>query len=105
VGATLTVIEPSLTVNTNQGLLFNEFWTAYPTCKRKGGKSKCLSIWNKKNFDSVADQILTHLNYMRDDFTKDAGAFCPAPEAYLNKQGWDGAELGKSSSDEQQVYF
>ena len=97
--------KPSLTIKNHQKR-FSEFWNAYPNCKRKGSKTKCQSVWQKQNFDSVAEQIISHVKAMAisDDWVKDSGKYIPAPLVYLNQQRWDGAEVGvQPNSDE--VYF
>lgn len=85
----------SITVNNNQTLHFEEFWKAYPNCTRKGAKSKCLKVWQSKNLDFDANQIIAHVEAMTDsdDWIKNNGTFIPAPLAYLNQQRWDGAEV------------
>ena len=74
---------------------FEQFWTAWPKGPRKGGKSKCLAVWNKTYCDTCADQIMKHLAWMQttEQWRKDNGAFIPAPLVYLNQQRWDGAEI------------
>ena len=95
--------KPSVTIKNHQER-FSEFWNAYPNCNRKGSKAKCQSVWQKQNFDSVADQILTHVRAIAksDDWLKDSGKYIPAPLVYLNQQRWDGAELGNQSTTEDQ---
>ncbi len=97
---TLTVIEPSLTVSTNRALRFDEFWTAYPRCKRKGSKQKCATVWKTKKLDEDADQIIAHVNALAssDDWKKQSGQYIPAPLTYLNQLRWDGAELSPAGS-------
>ena len=87
--------KPSVTIKNRQKLYFDEFWSAYPNCKRKGSKTKCLSVWQKQNFDSVAEQIIAHVKSMAssDDWLRDSGQYIPAPLSYLNQQRWDGAEV------------
>lgn len=101
---TLTVIEPSLTVSSNRALRFDEFWRTYPNCKRKGSKAKCQSVWQKQNFDSVAEQIISHVKSMAtsDDWLKDSGKYIPGTLVYLNQQRWDGAEVGNQSTTDDQ---
>ena len=93
--ATQTVIEPSLTVNTPSALRFDDFWSAYPRCKRKESKQSCLKVWKSKKLDLVADQIIAHVKAKAgtDDWIKQEGQFIPAPLVYLNKGTWDGADL------------
>lgn len=75
-------------------LRFEDFWSAYPS-KRKGSKSRCLSVWQAKKLDQQADQIIAHVRLAAasDDWRKQSGQFIPAPLTYLNQSRWDGAEL------------
>ena len=97
--------KPSETIKNHQKR-FSEFWDAYPNCKRKGSKTKCQSVWQKQNFDSVAEQIISHIKGMviSDDWLKDSGQYIPAPLAYLNQQRWDGAEISTQAISNE-VYF
>lgn len=97
--------KPSVTIKNHQER-FSEFWNAYPNCKRKGSKTKCESVWQKQNFDSVADQIIDHVKAMAssDDWLRDSGQYIPAPLAYLNQQRWDGAEVGTQAISNE-VFF
>ena len=90
-----TASKQSITVNNNQTHYFEEFWTAYPNCTRKGSKSKCFKVWQSKKLDFDANQIIAHVEAMTasDDWIKNNGTFIPAPLAYLNQQRWDGAEV------------
>ncbi len=92
---------------TTSSLRFDEFWSAYPNCKRKGSKQKCLAKWKGQKLDAHADQIISHVRAMAtsDDWTKQDGQFIPATLSYITQARWDGAELGNSGSDENQVYF
>lgn len=74
---------------------FDRFWAAWPKSIRKGGKSACLAKWKKHYYETHADQIIKHVEWMKttDQWLKDNGAFIPAPLVYLNQQRWDGAEI------------
>ena len=92
---TLTVIDPSRTVNTPSALRFDDFWSAYPRSMRKESKQECLKVWKTKKLHLVADQIIAHVRAKAstDDWRTQAGKFIPAPLVYLRKASWDGAEL------------
>ena len=81
---------PSLT---DEG--FEEFWTAYPKCIRKGEKSACKKKWVESYYFSQKHIILKHVQWMATTaaWLKDNGAFIPAPKVYLNQQRWDGADI------------
>jgi hypothetical protein len=74
---------------------FEQFWKAYPSTPRKGGKAKCKQVWDKSYCDTQAEQILKHINWLKttEQWLKLNGAFIPAPLVYLNQQRWDGAEV------------
>lgn len=78
---------------------FEKFWKAWPAngnrYSRKGGKSACLAVWNKRYHFSQADTIIKHVEWLKttEDWLKDGGAFIPAPLVYLNQQRWDGADV------------
>jgi len=76
-------------------LMFEQFWKAYPSTPRKGGKAKCKQVWDKSYCDTQAEQILKHINWLKttEQWLKLNGAFIPAPLVYLNQQRWDGAEV------------
>jgi hypothetical protein len=74
---------------------FDRFWAAWPKHPRKGGKVACLAKWGKTYCETQADQIVTHVEWMKttEQWKKNDGAFIPAPLVYLNQQRWDGAEI------------
>jgi len=74
---------------------FARFWSEWPRSARKGGKAKCLQVWWRARLEPQAEAICRHVKAMSEepDWTKDAGAFVPAPLVYLNQRRWDGADL------------
>lgn len=86
--------KPSLTIKNHQ-MHFSTFWSAYPNTKRKGSKSECVKVWERKSLDTEAEQIISHVKAMAnsDDWQKESGKYVPAPLTYLNQMKWDGAEL------------
>jgi hypothetical protein len=74
---------------------FELFWQSYPSCTRKGAKSKCAEKWKKMKYDDQSETIVAHVKYMKttDQWKKDNGSFIPAPLVYLNQERWDGAEI------------
>ena len=83
-------------------LMFDDFWKAYPSTPRKGGKAKCKQVWDKSYCDTQAEQILKHINWLKttEQWLKLNGAFIPAPLVYLNQQRWDGAEVPEIKQQE-----
>lgn len=75
---------------------FAEFWSAWPRSQRKGGKGECEKVWRQHRLTQHSAAILAHVTAMAksEGWTKQGGAFVPAPVVYLRGKRWDGAELG-----------
>lgn len=75
---------------------FAEFWSAWPRSTRKGGKAECEKLWRSGRLESVKTSILAHVQAMAasQDWTKENGAYIPAPAVYLRQKRWDGADEG-----------
>lgn len=67
---------------------FASFWDAWPTSPRKVNKKACLTRWNKAKLEPMAQQIIDHVQASKigRDWSKDGGAFIPAPLVYLNQE-------------------
>lgn len=78
---------------------FEQFWKTWPTSDRKQARGKCLEAWKKARCESVAAEILAHVEAMKasQSWTKQGGEFIPAPLVYLNNRRWEGAELGEAA--------
>lgn len=74
---------------------FENFWGSWPRSERKVSKGKCLEVWKRKQLNTVSEQIIRHVNFLKttESWTKNDGAFIPAPLVYLNQRRWEGAEL------------
>lgn len=74
---------------------FARFWTAWPASTRKGGKQECRKIWEDHGLEASELEIFCHVQAMcmTQDWTKDGGAYIPAPAVYLRQKRWDGAEM------------
>jgi len=66
---------------------FNDFWNLYPKSKRKVGRTPCEKKWKSKQLDSVAEEILKHLNEIKTTEPWLNG-FEPAPLTYINQERW-----------------
>lgn len=66
---------------------FPEFWLAWPATDRKTGKTKCEEKWKRFRCDDVADQILAHVEALKQTRKWQEG-FEPAPMTYLNGKQW-----------------
>jgi uncharacterized protein YdaU (DUF1376 family) len=67
---------------------FNEFWSTWPTSKRKVAKATCETKWLKLKLDNVADQIIAHVNSIKGSEQWTTG-FEPAPLTYINQRRWE----------------
>ena len=74
---------------------FDEFWSAYPRCDRKGEKAACKKKWTESYYFSQKHIILKHVQWMATtaQWLRDNGSWIPAPKVYLNQQRWDGADI------------
>lgn len=73
---------------------FLRFWGTWPKSSRKGSQGECWERWRKKDFDLIAEEIISHVESAKRsaDWQKQGGEFIPAPLVYLNKRKWEGAE-------------
>ena len=86
--------------------MFEQFWKAYPSTPRKGGKAKCKQVWDKSYCDTQAEQILKHINWLKttEQWLKLNGAFIPAPLVYLNQQAYFD-QIGRTSMTDYRRLF
>ncbi len=70
---------------------FVAFWNAWPQHHRKAGKPQCLRKWQGKGCEAIADRIVSAVNAAKRsaEWTKDGGAYIPAPLAWLNQERWE----------------
>jgi uncharacterized protein YdaU (DUF1376 family) len=74
---------------------FDEFWSQWPASKRKVAKSTCESKWLKLKLDTIADQILYHVNSIKSSEQWTTG-FEPAPLTYISQRRWEDGEAQQS---------
>lgn len=67
---------------------FAHFWELWPSSGRKVAKAKCEEHWLKRNLDSIADQIIAHVQAMKGSKQWQDG-FDPAPLTYLHQRRWE----------------
>lgn len=84
---TLTEEEKEKTIS-SQATRFEEFWSVWPTSKRKVGKAAVQAKWKAKHLDKVADQIIAHVSSMKTSEQWTTG-FEPAPMTYINQRRWE----------------
>jgi hypothetical protein len=79
---------------------FSEFWLAWPATDRKSRKSECEKKWKAKGLDSIADQILPHIEACKATRKWQEG-YEPAPLTYLNGRLWeDGPIVADTRQDD-----
>lgn len=76
---------------------FEQFWSAWPSGGRKGGRKPAYAAWKKLKLDGQVNQIIKHV--LADISTRDE-QFRPAPASYLNKMPWDGWEPASVSNSQ-----
>ena len=67
---------------------FDDFWSVWPTSKRKVAKSTCEAKWIKLKLDTVADRIISNVNTLKGSEQWTTG-FEPAPLTYINQRRWE----------------
>lgn len=84
---------------------FERFWKAWPKSTRKGSKGECESLWRKHHLESVAEQILAHVEHMKLslDWRKENGQYIPGVAKYLRHHVWEGAELSEQQRERRAV--
>jgi hypothetical protein len=70
---------------------FDAFWAAYPASTRKADKAGCLRIWGRERLDDESTAVMSGLELLKvsADWTKNNGAFIPAPSVFLNQRRWE----------------
>lgn len=90
-------IKNNISSQTTMSSRFNEFWSSWPTSKRKVAKSTCETKWLKLKLDNVADQILSHVNSIKGSEQWTSG-YEPAPLTYINQRRWEDGVAEQSFS-------
>lgn len=72
---------------------FEQFWSLWPSHRRKVGKAKCVRLWQRRDLDRKAAQILAVLQDDIDgpEWTKDGGNFVPMPYTWLSQDRFERA--------------
>ncbi len=65
---------------------FDRFWKLYPSI-RKVAKQKCFERWKSKKYYKIADQIISHVETMKQSKQWKDG-FSPAPITYIQQMRW-----------------
>jgi uncharacterized protein YdaU (DUF1376 family) len=67
---------------------FDEFWSAWPSSKRKVAKSACEAKWKRQALDPLADKIIASVTRLRTSEQWVSG-FEPAPLTFINQKRWE----------------
>ena len=67
---------------------FNDFWSAWPSSKRKVARAECEKKWVKHDLDMVADIIIANVTKLKKT-EQWLGGFDPAPLTYINQRRWE----------------
>lgn len=67
---------------------FNDFWSVWPSSKRKVAKTACEAKWKRLALDPLADKIIASVTRLRASEQWLTG-FDPAPLTYLNQKRWE----------------
>lgn len=74
--------------NTNTSSRFDEFWSVWPSSKRKVAKAAVQAKWEKHGLDEVADLIITNVDSLKTSEQWTNG-YEPAPLTYINQRRWE----------------
>ena len=67
---------------------FEEFWSNWPTSKRKVAKSACEAKWRRQALDPLADKINAAVSRLKASEQWVSG-FEPAPLTFINQKRWE----------------
>lgn len=82
---------------------FTEFWSVWPKSRRKEARGKCADAWIRNGFESIAEQIVAHVQAKcQTNWIGDGGEYIEAPLVYLHQRRWEGAELPEKADTKRQ---
>lgn len=67
---------------------FDDFWSAWPSSKRKVARSACETKWTRQALDPLADKIIACVTRLRASEQWVSG-FEPAPLTFINQKRWE----------------
>lgn len=75
------------------GAGFDSFWSAWPAHQRKVAKAQCERKWATQDCEPISATVVAHVEAMKASaaWSKDNGAYIPAPLVYLNQRRWEAA--------------
>jgi len=92
--------EPSSNLNKNKNknkkehsAKFEEFWSTWPSSKRKVGKDAVWKKWDDGDLDEISDKIISHVKILKVSQQWLEG-WEPAPLTYINQKRWLDGDTG-----------
>ena len=82
-------VKPASSTSNTTSPEFERFWTAYPDCDKRHGKSNSFMRWTRAKADCQIDLIISHIEYMKKNQWENT-KFVPAISKYLLEKRWDG---------------
>ena len=84
---------------------FNNFWDAYPKCKRKSDKEGTQKTFEKHRslFDCGLLIAILEKQKIDDSWIKSNGEFIPAPTVWLNQKQWENDFWLDGKADSQEI--
>jgi hypothetical protein len=72
---------------------FGVFWNEWPNNSRKVAKPQCEAKWDRQGCEAIVDEVVAAVRAFKasEQWTKDDGAFVPAPLVWLNQRRWEAA--------------
>jgi uncharacterized protein YdaU (DUF1376 family) len=67
---------------------FDEFWSTWPSSKRKVAKTACEAKWKRQALDPLADKIIASVARLKTSEQWVSG-FEPAPLTFINQKRWE----------------
>ena len=67
---------------------FDDFWSAWPSSKRKVARSACETKWKRHALDPLADKIIASVTRLRASEQWVSG-FEPSPLTFINQKRWE----------------
>ena len=86
----ITLSESLVSVETKRKKeLFEQFWKAYPKCKRKVDKPGCeIAFLKIKNLELIFPDIMASLEAWKKEWSKDNFAYVPMTKKWINQEYW-----------------
>lgn len=80
---------PPISPVDSRKLLFEQFWKAYPKCKRKVNKDGCEKKFIKiPDLEKIFPDIMASLEMWKKDWSKDNFEYVPMPSKWINQEYW-----------------